>query len=188
MSYKSLRFKIAGVSPLLMHNGQMVDPANEWVKAIKRISGKAKKTDADHEEIARLEWYGGLYTDGGKPCLPGFLMESALTNGARKTKRGKQAQAGIICPGNFELHFDGEAPVDELWAGAKHHLKVPAKVGQARVMRTRPQFTGWSAEIEIMYDPSLLNEPDLREILVTCGESIGLGDWRPKFGRFEVVS
>lgn len=188
VSYKSLKFKIVGVAPLVMHNGQLSDPSNDWSKAIKRISGKRSKTDADFEEMSRLEWYGGLYTDGGKPCLPGFVVEAALTNAARKSKRGKQAQAGIICPGNYELRYDDEGPLDALWGQANHRLKLPVRVGQARVIRTRPKFDGWSAEIEVMFDPSQLNEQDVREIMVVCGDSIGLGDWRPKFGRFEVVS
>ena len=188
MSYKTLKFKIAGVSPLLMHNGQLSDPSNDWSKAIKRISGKRAKTDADFEEMSRLEWYGSLYTDGGAPCIPGFVLEAAITSAARKSKRGKQAQAGIICPGNYPLHYKGEAPLDELWGAANHRLKIPVRVGQARVIRTRPKFDEWSAEIEIMYDPQQLNEQDVREILAICGEGIGLGDWRPKFGRFEVVT
>jgi hypothetical protein len=188
MSYKSLRFKIAGVSPLLPHNGQLADPLNEFTRALKRVSGKRAKTDADHEEMARLEWYGSLYLEGGEPCLPGFLIESAMVNAARKSKRGKQAQAGVICPGNYKLAFDGQAPLDQLWAGKGHSLRVLVRVGNARVMRTRPKFENWSSEIELMYDPLQLNEPDVREIMVICGDAIGLCDWRPKFGRFEVVS
>ncbi len=188
MSYKSLRFKIAGVSPLLMHNGQLSDPLNEWSKAMKRVSGKRAKTDADLEELSRLEWYGSLYTEGGLPCLPGYVIEAAITNAARKSKRGKQAQAGVICPGNYPLMYDAMGTLDELWGAANHRLKVPVRVGQARVIRTRPKFDNWSAEIEVMYDPSQLNDQDIREILVICGEAVGLGDWRPKFGRFDVVS
>lgn len=189
MSHKSLKFKIAGVSPLVMHNGQLADPLNEFARAMRKVSGKRAKTDADHEELARLEWYGGLYLDGGRPCIPGFVFESALVTAARKSKKGKQAQAGIICPGNYVLSNGWHGTVEEMWTENKHRLTARVKMPTgASVMRTRPIFHDWEVEIEVMYDPSLLNESEVREIVQLTGESIGLCDWRPKFGRFEVVS
>ena len=53
-------------------------------------------------------------------------------------------------------------------------------------MRTRPKFNTWAANLVIQYDDAQLNEEDVRELLVIAGESIGVGDWRPKFGRFIV--
>lgn len=185
--YQTLNFKIAGVSPLIMHNGQLSDPLNDWSKAIKRISGKRNKTDADYEEMARLEWYGGLYLQDGKPCIPGFVMEACLINAAKKSKQGNQAKAGIICPGNFLLRYKEEAPIDDLWGAKNHRLKASVKIGTARVMRCRPQFEDWSAEIAVLFDPSVMNDRDLREI-VAVGGDIGLMEWRPKFGRFGVVN
>lgn len=187
VSYKTLTFKIAGVSPLLLHNGQLADPLNQWSKMLKKVSGKRAKTEADYEEMSRLEWYGSLYTEKGAVCLPGYVIEASLASAARKSKRGKQAQAGIICPDNYPLHFDGEAAIDALWAGGKHILKVLVRVGPVRIVRTRPKFDNWWSEIGVMYDPQQLNETDILDILKTCGESNGLCDWRPKFGRFEVA-
>jgi hypothetical protein len=63
---------------------------------------------------------------------------------------------------------------------------VPAKAGTSRVIRTRPIFREWSAELVVKFLPSLLNEKDVRSFLVTAGEQIGLLDWRPRFGRFSV--
>lgn len=52
---------------MLMHNGQLADPSNEWARAIKEISGKRAKTAADYEEMARLEWLGSLYLNQHGP-------------------------------------------------------------------------------------------------------------------------
>ena len=36
--------------------------------------------------------------------------------------------------------------------------------------------------------PSLLNAGDVRNFLTAAGEQIGIGDWRPRFGRFIVAA
>jgi hypothetical protein len=48
-------------------------------------------------------------------------------------------------------------------------------------------FPNWSAEIEVRYNPSLLNANEVKDFLVAAGELEGIGDWRPRFGRFEVA-
>ena len=187
MAYKSLSLKITGVSPLVLHCGQLANPLNRWSKAVKVISSKRQKTDADFEEMARLEWFGSLYLYNGKPCLPGEVLEAALVNGARKNKRGKQAQAGLMCPDNYPIIYDGPTNLDELWQDENFRLVAGVKVGQARIMRTRPIFRQWACEFTVMYDPSLLNEGEIWDMVRLAGEVVGLCDWRPRFGRFSVA-
>lgn len=186
MAYKSLSLKITGVSPLILHNGQMANPLNKWTKQLKAISGKRNKTDADFEQMARLEWFGGLYLHNGKPCLPGEVLEAAFINGARKNKRGKQTQAGLMCPDNYLIVYDGPTDLDEMWNDESFRIVSKVKVGQASVMRTRPIFQKWACEFTLMYDDSLLNEREVLDMIRITGEQVGLCDWRPKFGRFTV--
>ena len=41
---------------------------NKFAKAMKAITSKRKKTDEDYIELARLEFFGGLYADDqGRP-------------------------------------------------------------------------------------------------------------------------
>lgn len=173
-----------------MHNGQLADPANEWTRAVKEISGKRQKTEADYEEMARLEWMGALYLQDGLPCIPGYVLEAALIGrggAARKQKQGKQAAAGLYITRNFPLIYEGPREVQKLWLDERFRFRVPVKVGQARVMRTRPIFHEWSAEVEIEFDPQLVNADDVRLWMKTAGYEVGLMDWRPKYGRFEAV-
>ena len=58
------------------------------------------------------------------------------------------------------------------------------ELGLGQIMRTRPQFIKWEANLVIDYLPHLLNQQDVFGFLVTAGEQIGIGDWRPRFGRF----
>lgn len=186
MAYKKLNFKITGVAPLLMHNGQLADPTNEFSKQLKKITSKRDKTEADIEEQSRLEWFGSLYLLEGKPCLPGEVLEAAFAGAARKQKKGKQAQAGIFCNGNYPLIFDGARKPEELWVDEKYRLRVRARVQQNSVMRTRPMFPEWSCKIQVEYDDGLLNEQQVKDIVRVTGEIVGIGDWRPKYGRFKV--
>lgn len=184
MSQQTLKFKLSSVSPLLMHNGRLADPMNEFSRRMKEVSGKRAKTDADFIEMARIEWYGGMYLmDGGKPCIPGEVIESALINAARKTRKGKQAMGGIICPGNYPLVFDGPQDLDERWADDNCRLTCGVRIQKNRIMRTRPIFHEWSLEFDLLFDDQQLNEKDVIGIVMVAGEN-GLCDWRPKFGRF----
>jgi hypothetical protein len=187
MAYSSLRFQITGVSPLVMHNSRLSNPLDGVSRQIKSISAKRRKTEADFEEIARLEWFGSLYLSKGEPCLPGEMLEACITRGAMANKRGKQAKAGMLCLGAFPLQYDGPRDPVELWKGEEFRLVAGVRVGNARVMRTRPIFREWAAEIEVRYNPALLNAEEVHQFLAAAGELEGLGDWRPRFGRFEVA-
>ena len=187
MSRQELNFTIRGVSPLLMHNGQLANPLNEWARQMKTVSGKRPKTDADYEELSRLEWYGSLYLKDGLPCIPGEVLEAALVEGARKKRLGKLFTAGVLCPDSYALHFDGDGlSLDEMWEGGEHCLVTGVRIQRARIMRTRPQFKNWWADIPISFEDGTLNESQVRDILPLTGEVIGLLDWRPRFGRFTV--
>ena len=187
MAYQTLRFRLISAAPLLCHNGQLADPLNDIARQMKEISGRRHKTDPDLEELARLEWYGSLYLDDDQqPCLPGEVLEAAFVEAAKRQRRGRQAQAGIICPANYLLEYDGPSELDELWQRPAFRLTVPARVKNNRIMRTRPRFLTWATTIMVQYDASLLNPNEVGEIVRRTGSEIGIGDWRPKFGRFQV--
>jgi hypothetical protein len=88
--YKLLSLTIVGTAPLVMHNGQTADPLNKYAKMLKAVSSKRKKTEADYEELARIEFFAGLYMDQNEPAIPARLLEAAVVEGARKSKSGKQ--------------------------------------------------------------------------------------------------
>jgi hypothetical protein len=184
--YKSLQFKITGLCPLLMHNGSLADPKNSFSQAIRPISGKRLKTEADYEEMAKLEFLGSLYLSKGEPCIPGELLEAAMLEGAKKRKRGPQARAGIICDKMFPLEYTGPRDPLALWEDARFRFVKGVRVQRNRVIRTRPKFDEWSFDAELSYDPTLLNPKELREIAEVAGQTVGLGDWRPRFGRFHI--
>lgn len=185
---KTLKFKLTGTAGLLLHNGQLADPGNNFTQAIKKISGKRKKVDADFEEMARLEFLGGLYTNNGNVVIPGFVIEASLIGrggAARSEKMGRVAASSVFIPEDSVLEYDGPKTPDKLWEDESFRHKSLVKVGQARIMRTRPYFAEWTAETEVLYNPDVVDREMVIHWMEYAGDYVGLCDWRPRFGRFD---
>jgi hypothetical protein len=191
MGHELLKVRIEGLTPTVMHNGHLADPTNEWTRAIKAITSKTakKRTDADYEELIRLEWYGGLYVDeNGAPCWPGENIESMIKYGARTQAKGKETEKGLLCVDNWPLEFDGPKTADELWdMDPAFRITKTARVGKSTVMRTRPIFPDWQLYFELQWNQDYFSREQLEHWLEVAGLDIGLSDWRPKYGRFRVL-
>ena len=191
-AYQKLDVSIKGITPCIMHNGQLADPLCEWTRAIKAITGKhhSKVTDQDREELIRLEWYGSLYLDEkGCPCWPGENIERMVQSAARKHRQGKDVEKGLTCPGNWPLIYSGPKTANGLWKlDPKFRKTCGAVIHGNRVMRSRPIFHDWALKFQLLWCPDYFNLEDVERWLVGAGSDIGLSEWRPKFGRFMVES
>jgi len=176
---------LTGTAPLLMHNSRLSNPLDPATKALKKVTGKRNKTDDDHEQIARLEFAGGLYLDPDVgPYIPGENIARCLVDGAKLTKMGVKVTRGVFISTDVNpLAYDGPRDEQKLWdAGWRHMASV--KIGTSRTMRCRPWFPEWKVQADGILDPSVLELEDLTGIADNAGSLIGLGDWRPRFGRF----
>lgn len=178
--------KLTGDGPLLMHNSRLANPMNPIAKALKTVSAKTRKTDADHLEMSRLEFLGGLYIDPDLgPYIPGPNIECCLKEAARMSKLGKQVERGVFVTQLVNpLAYRGPRAEAELWEDENFRRNDIVRVGQARVVRTRAEFRGWALETRGVLDVDQLTPEKLEEIAAKAGLYIGLGDWRPNFGRF----
>jgi len=184
VAWQEIQYRLTSSAPLLMHNGQTADPSNRWAKALKQVSSKRKKTDADYEEMARLEFAAGLYMDKGGPVLPSYLIESMIVNAAKKVREGPMAKSGCFCLNHARLEYDGPRTVDELWADEEYRFSAIVRVGMARVARMRPIFHEWAATITLSIEDEVVNIARVDDWMQIAGTQVGIGDWRPKFGRF----
>ena len=184
MAWKTIQYQLNSSAPLLPHNGQTADPLNKWAKLIKQITSKKNKTDADHEEIARLEFYASLYLNAEGPILPNYVIDSMIINAAKKFREGPAAKSGCLCLEHAKLEYDGPRTADELWIDEKYRFSALVRVQQARLSRMRPIFQEWSAVISLQIEDSLINITRMDEWLDIAGQQVGLGDWRPVYGRF----
>lgn len=186
---EKIGFKLTGVAPILMHNAQLCDPRNEWKIKIKVITDKKNKSDADLEDLRRYEWEGGLYLDptSMKIAVPGEVMFSAIVEGAKKSKNGKKALAGIVeAEPFFELEHDGSEDLDSLYEDGRFVDIRSVKVQRNRVMRCRPIFLSWKLRPRFLFNPKTINQSAVISAMESCGKEIGIGDYRPRFGRFTV--
>lgn len=171
-----------------MHNGRLCDPLDEFSRAMQKISRKRNKTDADHEHLAKLEFLGSLWLAGEplRPVLPGEAIQACLIEGAKKVRSGPAAKAGLLCENHAVLEYDGPADAHALWECDKFRLRSRCKIKQNRVIRTRPIFWHWSARVTMEYEDTLLDADQLYEFATRAGFEVGIGDWRPRYGRFRV--
>lgn len=182
-----VRITLTGRTPLLMNSDRTVNPIDPITKAIKKVtSKKTNKTEEDHEEVARLEHLGGLYLDPDiGPYIPGQNIEASFVKAAAVTRQGtKLKQALIVTTDVNPLGYTGPRDPEGLWADLNFRHMASVKVGQARVMRCRPQFREWRTEADAIIDTSIVALSDFEDIASTAGSRIGLGDFRPRFGRF----
>jgi hypothetical protein len=181
-----VRLTLEGTAPILLHNVRLANPLDAYARAMKEITGKRKKTDEDFERLARIEFEGGLYfAEGVGPYLPGANIEKCVVEGARITKQGKQVERGVfIIENESPLIYDGPRTVEELWKGGYWSTMAVKPQGRSTVMRTRPMFRQWLVETTAELDPGMLNLDGLRAIVHDAGGMVGIGDYRPRYGRF----
>lgn len=186
---RRFKVRVRGRS-LLMHNGQLANPLNEWSKALKVETSKRKKSDEDHERIAQIEFQGGLYFDDKLgPVLPGALIDATLVNGAKKKRLGSIFESCVRTSEDvYRLDYEGPRTREGLWADPQFRDQRGAGVQTSRVLRTRPKFTDWSVTFEVDVFPCELNPDNVRQAIVDAGIYVGFGDFRPRFGLFVLES
>jgi hypothetical protein len=176
-----------------MHNGELANPFYHWTKTIKAQTGKRGKTDSEQMELARMEFCGGLYQrSDGTIYLPSENIEAAVALGVSKVARKigkKNVRAMFFVDGDGDFDFDGKNPTDanKLFEDKNFVLTKMVKVGNARVPRTRPVFRSWSAKFKMLYFEDQINVDILKDAVAAAGRLVGLGDWRPKYGRYIVT-
>lgn len=62
-------------------------------------------------------------------------------------------------------------------------------IQRSAITRTRPAMkAGWTAKIQLQCNlPEYVSPSLLNEVIAQAGKLIGVGDFRPTFGRFQVV-
>lgn len=185
MAWETLRYNLISSCPMIMHNGQTADPLNKFAKALKKVSSKRVKTDADYEEMARIEFIAGLYISADGPVLPTHVIDATVVNAAKKSKEGTLAKSSVFCFTHSVLQYDGPRSADELWQDERFRKVSIVRVGQARVARTRPVFDAWQCVVELQVENTLVNPSRVDEWMFVAGTQVGFCDWRPQFGRFQ---
>lgn len=174
----SVHVVIEGIADLLFHrwNCEAVD-----AKAKAAKNSAAKKTDDIESYVYR--------NDESELCLPGEYLRQAIIGAAkfkqdpRSPRKSAQdiAKAGVVSLTNLaSLGTDR-------WDYEDRRRVVVQRAG---VNRVRPAMRiGWRAAFDLMVVlPEYLDRAWIKDTLDMSGRLIGVGDFRPTFGRFTVVS
>lgn len=179
---------VEGVAPLMQHRFPIPDFADM------SKGGKIKTGEKDYTQ----EWREYLYVNGeGEVYQPASHFDGAMTKAAAGYKiqgaRGKTYKdlfkGNVFCtpdeiPHGLKepesLDTDGDKPL---------YLDIrPVVVQRARVHRIRPTFKpGWKLDFEITVIDDQIPSNVVNEVLTLAGRTIGIGDFRPKFGRFMIA-
>lgn len=187
MAMQLLKVRITGTRPMLMHSDVLSDPLNKLTREHKALTSKRKKTEEDHLEIAKSEFRASLYyRDDIGVFIPSVNIEASIREGAKLSKLGKHVQRAVeVAELEIPLEYEGARDPDGLWNEGAYDARS-VKVSTARLTRYRPFFKQWAAEFTISFNDSMLNRVEVLKALTDAGEFCGIGDFRPKYGRFKV--
>jgi len=184
---EKLTLNFIGKSAMLMHSDRGANPLDPDAQAHKALTSQRKKTDELYAAIAKSEWLLGLYHDKELgPCVPSMNLRSCIIEGGRLSKLGKAIERAILPLNEMEkLEYKGPRSKEELWV-LPEFRDMRSVVVSGRVMRCRPKFSGWKVQFSFVYDADVISKTELIQSAEKAGAYIGLGDFRPVFGRFDV--
>lgn len=175
---------IEGTPPgLLMHRFPEVTMAG--LENPVKLAGKKKLTPEEEAEYAAYRFEGKNGEKGGL-CQPaehiyaGMVKASSdfqIQGKGKKTYRDIIKGLMLIAP-ELISHNQTEYRIDAR----------PARIQRARIMRHRPHLVDWKLAFRMTcLEGDLLPVEVLNAILVKTGQAVGIGDYRPRFGRFVVT-
>lgn len=187
---KTIQCTITGLRPLIMNNGEQADPINPLVADKKKLTAKGSKklTLADYQEIDRLSWLGGLYWSEEKNAMviPADNIEAMIIEGARKARKGKDAMAAMFLEESEceIIHPLKGKSREDIYKNPAYTLRKGVKQQKNRIIRVRPRVPDWKLSFTLEFDETVINGKDLQQAIIEAGAIVGIGDWRPKYGRF----
>jgi hypothetical protein len=186
VSTQRIVLHLMSAGPLLMRSSRLADPLEPITQQLAAVTSKRMKTVADFKRIAELEWHGSLWLHKGKPCLTPEALEAAFIEGAKTRKRGRIARAAFAVEAPAILEHDGPSTLGAMWNDKDFRLRAMVRIrGDSMTVRTRPRFPRWSARVTATFLTTMLNRDEVVEYFRVAG-SLGIGDWRPKYGKFVV--
>jgi hypothetical protein len=169
---------IEGSADFLFHrwNAEAVD---EKARAAK--NSKGKKTDDVESYVYR--------NDAGELCIPGEYLRGSIINAAkfRQDPRSPRKSAMDL----FKAAIVVTSPLASLSTKDWGYLdKRRVMIQRQGINRVRPAMrAGWKATFDLMVMlPEYVDRSMLRETIESAGRLVGVGDFRPTFGRFGIVN
>lgn len=174
----TVRVKIQGSADFLFHrwNSDSVD-----AKAKSAKGSAAKKSDDVESYVYR--------TEDGELAIPGEYLRQSIVNAAKfqQDPRSPRKSAMDLFKAAVISLTNLASVGKESWDYEDRRRVMVQRNG---ITRTRPALrAGWVAEFDLMVQlPEYVDPLFLRRVVDDAGRLIGVGDFRPTFGRFTVSS
>ena len=188
------KIRITGIRPLLLCRGEGANPFDPQARQIKTISQKRKKTDEDHELLARLQFESNAYYDDEIGIyMPVDNLLKCCENGATKYKEGPLVKSQVLIKGFIDkrvdigaakIIYDGPKTLEELYSDKRFVSSRMGKIpgNKSSILITRPIFEAWA--IEFLCEYSGITKERLMDYWTMAGRLVGIGAWRPRHGLF----
>lgn len=175
------RVTIKGVAAILFHRW-----SNEAVaeKAAAAKNSKAKKTDNIESYMYRMD-------EGDKHsniAIPGEYLRRSIVMAAKFKQDPRSPRKSAM-----DLYQASIISLTDLAdTGAKDPDYIDRRrvtVQRAGVTRERPALrAGWEVTFDLLcQSPEYINPQDLLDTITQAGRLVGMADFRPSFGRYQVV-
>ena len=167
---------VQGVADLLFHRWNC-DAIEEKAKAAK--GSKAKKSDDIETYVYR--------NDDGLLCVPGEYFRQAMIHAARFLQDPRSPRKSAM--DLFKSAVFATSPLCSL--GVKewdYEDRRRVTVMRAGITRIRPALkAGWKCTAQFLINtPEYVPQALFLQVLNSAGRLIGVGDFRPTFGRFDM--
>jgi len=169
---------IQGDADLLFHRWNVESVS---AKAAAAKGSKAKKTD----DIASYVWRD----EKDHICLPGEYLRQSIIMAAKYKQDPRSPRKSAL-----DLFKAGVVSLTEMASLGKvdwdYIDQRRVTVMRAGITRSRPAMRkGWKAEISLMVIlPEYIPEDLLRSVVLDAGRLVGVGDFRPTYGRFSIIN
>lgn len=177
---------IKGVSPQLMN--QLTLEAYEASKKGGKGT-RGTKGDTTSPEHKQKEFENAQYRTSDKKHLlytPSEHLEKCLEVAGSSFKfEGKKMYGKILCGGIIIEQEQIIHKIQQVEPFGKF-VRIPPKTGP-KVYKYRAKLPKWELDFIINVLNDGINFDALKDILTYGGSYVGIGDWRPKYGRFEVI-
>lgn len=189
---KNLRVVWKGISPLILHSCQGVNPLHPITREIKKLSDRPrgyKMTEEELIQLSNLEWESGCYwQDGIGVYVPAENIEATIRNGAKANKKGKDIERYVsVTDLMVPLDYGENLSKEELINDSRYRDTRPMVVSRARVFRTRPRFNRWEITFNLTYNEEKIDVETIKDAMEYAGDFVGLCDSRPKYGKFAPI-
>ncbi len=172
-----VEISIRGTADLLFHrwNCEEVDAKSKAAKG-----SSERKTDNVENFVYR--------TINNELAIPGEYLRQSIIMASKYRQDPRSARKSAM-----DLYKAGVVSLTELASLGKDRWDYEDRrrvvIQRSGVNRTRPAFrTGWEATFILLVNtPEHIRKDDLLGVITDAGKLVGIGDFRPTYGRFQVT-